>query len=300
VDALLEAGASEVRVLDLPGAGWDDNLAAARERGPVAMIPGDIRDRAAVDAAVEGVDLVFHEAAIRVTRCAEEPRLAHEVMADGTLHVVDAAARAGVERLVAASSAVVYGSDFGEALHEGARTDRTDSLYAALKVYNEALLRSYELSHGLRSVALRYFNVYGLRVNVRGPHTEVLVRWIERIERGDPPLVDGDGSQVVDLVYVGDVARANVLAAMMPSAGPVYNVGSGIAITVNDLATTLLRVMGSDLHVRHGPPRAVNSARRRVADPSLASTELGFRANVSLEEGLRELVRWWRGRAGAR
>jgi UDP-glucose 4-epimerase len=143
-------------------------------------------------------------------------------------------------------------------------------------------------------VALRYFNVYGSRMNVRGPHTEVLVRWMERIERGDPPLIDGDGMQVMDFVHVTDVARANVLAATAPSSEPVFNVGSGRALTLNDLAATLLRAMGSDLLVHHGPPRAVNSARRRVADPTLAERGLGFRVRVPLDDGLRDLVAWWR------
>ena len=172
--------------------------------------------------------------------------------------------------------------------------DRADSLYGALKAYNEALLRSYEATHGLRSVALRYFNVYGPRMNVRGPHTEVLVRWIERIERGEPPLIDGDGEQVVDLVYVADVARANVLAAARPPRSRVQRGHRRPLTRCDELAATLLRVMGSDLTVVHGPPRAVNAARRRVADPTRAAEGLGFRAEVPLEEGLRELVAWWR------
>ena len=294
VDALLAAGAEEVRVLDLANAEWSRNLARAGELGRVTQIAGDVRDRAAVEEAMGGIDLVFHQAALRVTHCVEDPRLAHEVMAGGTFQVVDAAARAGVSRLVMASSAAVYGPDPQGDIAETARTDGADSLYGALKAYGEALLRSYRVTHGLRGVALRYFNVYGARMNVRGPHTEVLVRWMERIERGDPPLIDGDGMQVVDFVHVTDVARANVLAAAAPSSEPVFNVGSGHALPLNDLAATLLRVMGSDLRVHHGPPRAVNSARRRVADPALAERGLGFRVRVPLDDGLRDLVAWWR------
>ena len=294
VDALVAAGASEVRVVDLTDAEWDRNLAEASARGSLTTIGADVRDQGAVDAAMEGVDLVFHQAALRVPRCAQEPRLAHEVMADGTFHVVDAAARAGVSRLVAASSAVLYGPDETEDLRETHRVDRTDSLYGSLKAYNEALFRSYRTTHGLRSIALRYFNVYGPRMNVRGPHTEVLVRWIERIERGEPPLIDGDGEQVVDFVYVEDVARANVLAACTPAEDATFNVGTGVPHSLREVATTLLRVMGSDLTVVHGPARAVNAARRRVADPTRAAEGLGFRAEVTLEKGLRRLVAWWR------
>ena len=294
VDSLVAAGAAEIRVLDVADAEWDRNLDEARERGSLTEVAADVRDRAAVDAAMEGVDLVFHQAALRVTRCAAEPRLAHEVMADGTFHVVDAAARAGVARLVAASSAVLYGPDQTEDLRESHRVDRTDSLYGSLKAYNEALLRSYRATHGLRSIALRYFNVYGPRMNVRGPHTEVLVRWIDRIERGEPPLIDGDGAQVVDFVYVEDVARANLLAAQTSAEDATFNVGTGEPHPLHEVATTLLRVMGSDLPVSYGPARTVNAARRRVADPARAAEGLGFRAEVSLEDGLRRLVAWWR------
>jgi nucleoside-diphosphate-sugar epimerase len=299
VDVLVASGAAEVRVLDLPDAEWARNLSDASACGRVTAIKADVRDRVAVETAMQGVDLVFHEAALRVTQCVEEPRLAHEVMADGTFHVVDAAARAGVARVVVASSAVLYGPDPSEDVGEIERTDRADTLYGSLKAYNEALLRCYEVTHGLRSVALRYFNVYGPRMNIRGPHTEVLVRWMERIDRGDPPLIDGDGMQLLDFVYVTDVARANVLAATTTSPDRVFNVGSGEALTLNELAATLLRVMDSDLAVRRGPPRTINAARRRVADPTHAERGLGFRVQVSLEDGLRALVAWWRGASTA-
>lgn len=215
-------------------------------------------------------------------------------MADGTFQVVDAAARAGVSRLIAASSAVLYGPETPDDIRESFRTDRSDTLYGALKAYDEALLRVYTRTSGLRSVALRYFNVYGPRMKVRGRHTEVLVRWIERIERGDPPVVDGDGTQAMDFVYIEDVARANLLAAGTPSTGRAFNVGTGDAVTLNELARTLLRVMRSGLPIEYGPPRALNAAHRRVADSADATRELGFRASVSLEEGLRKLVTWWR------
>lgn len=291
VDALLEAGATEVRVLDLPGARWDANLAAALATGRVTRVVGDVRDRAAVDSAVDGVDLVFHQAAMRVAHCAEDPRRAHETMADGTFHVVHAAAASGVSKLVMASSAAVYGPDGDADLPESARTDRTDSTYAALKAYGEALLRSY--GRTLPSVALRYFNVYGPRVVGEGPHAEVLVRWMQRIDANEAPTIDGDGRQEVDLVYVEDVARANVLAATTTSTHRSFNVGTGRGRSLNDVAAALLQAMGSDLAVAHGPPRRINAARRRVADTALAASELGFRAAVPLEDGLARLVDWW-------
>ncbi len=296
-DALLDAGAREVRILDLPSAPWEANLASARSHGCLTEIQGDVRDRALVDEAMRGVDLVFHQAATRLGRTAVDPLLAHEVLADGTFHVVDAAANAGVAKLVAASSAAVYGHVQHDKVNESARTDRADSLYGALKAYGEALLRVYADSWALQTVSLRYFNVYGPRMHT-GRHTEVLVRWIDRIESAEPPVVDGDGTQTLDLVHVEDVATANLLAATTSSPGRVFNVGTGNPVTLNDLATTLLRVMRSDLPVEHGPPRALNVASRRVADPTEAERQLAFRARVPLEEGLRTLIGWWRDARG--
>jgi UDP-glucose 4-epimerase len=153
--------------------------------------------------------------------------------------------------------------------------------------------------YGLDYVALRYFNVYGPRMDVHGLYTEVLVRWMERIAAGQPPLILGDGSQTMDFVYIGDVARANILAAQSQVTDAVFNVASGTETSLLELADALLRVMGSDLPVEHGPARAVNGVTRRLADTWLAREMLGFEAEVDLREGLTRLVEWWTGeRAG--
>jgi UDP-glucose 4-epimerase len=152
---------------------------------------------------------------------------------------------------------------------------------------------------GLDYVALRYFNVYGPRMDVHGLYTEVLVRWMERITEGKPPLIFGDGSQTMDFVYMGDIARANMLAAGSDVTDVVFNVASGTETSLLELAEMLLQVMGSDLSVEHGPERAVNGVTRRLADTSAAREQLGFEAEVDLEEGLTRLVEWWRAeRAG--
>jgi UDP-glucose 4-epimerase len=147
---------------------------------------------------------------------------------------------------------------------------------------------------GLDYVALRYFNVYGPRMDIHGVYTEVLVRWMERIARGEPPLILGDGSQTMDFVYVADVARANLAAARSDATDAVYNVAFGEETSLAELASMLLAVMGSNLPVQHGPERAVNKVPRRLADTRRAYEEIGFRAEVGLEEGLTRLVEWWR------
>ena len=155
-------------------------------------------------------------------------------------------------------------------------------------------MRRFNDMYGLDYVALRYFNVYGPRMDVYGVYTEVLIRWMERIANGQPPLIFGDGSQTMDFVYIEDVARANLLAAKSAATDQVFNVASGVETSLLDLAHALLRVMGSDLHVEHGPERKVNAVTRRLASTNAAAERLGFRTEVGLDEGLRRLVDWWR------
>jgi UDP-glucose 4-epimerase len=299
-DELVLAGAEEIVVLDNFVRGRRENLAWAEANGPVRVVDGDIRDRALVRDLMAGIDVVFHLAAIRITQCAEEPRLALEVLVDGTYNVVEAAVEADVRKVVASSSASVYGLAEEFPTRESHHPYGNDTFYGAAKAFNEGLLRSTHAMSGLDYVALRYFNVYGPRMDVHGLYTEVLVRWMERIDAGEPPLILGSGSQTMDFVYIGDVARANLLAAESDATDAVFNVASGTETSLLELATMLLRVMDSDLSVTHGPERAVNKVSRRLADTALASAELGFEAEVGLEEGLTRLVEWWRAeRAGA-
>ena len=243
---------------------------------------------------MSGIDLVFHQAAIRITQCATEPRLALEVLVDGTYEVVEAAADAGVRKVVAASSASVYGLAEQFPTPEQHHPYANDTLYGAAKTFNEGLLRSFHAMRGLDYVALRYFNVYGPRMDIYGLYTEVLIRWMERIEAGQPPLILGDGTQTMDFVFTEDIARANLLAASAEATDEVFNIGSGTETSLLELAEALLRAMGSDLPLEFGPPRGVNAVTRRLADVSRAAERLGWKAEVSLEEGLRRLVTWWR------
>jgi len=294
VDELLAAGAARVRVLDNLVRGRRDNLDAAQARGRVDLVVGDIRDRDLVHDLTTGADLVFHQAAIRITQCAEEPRLALEVLVDGTFNVLEAAADHGVDKLVLASSASVYGLAEQFPTTERHHHHNNDTFYGAAKSFNEGMARSFRAMNGLDYVALRYFNVYGPRMDVHGLYTEVLVRWMERIADGTPPLVFGDGRQTMDFVHTHDIARANVLAARSDVREGVYNIASGRETSLLELAQALLRAMDSDLDVEHGPERAVNGVTRRLADVSAAARDLGWSAQVGLEDGLRGLVEWWR------
>jgi len=294
VDQLVDAGAAEIRVLDNFVRGRRENLAAAVASGRVHVIEGDIRDVDAVREATAGTDLVFHQAAIRITQCAEEPRLALEVLADGTFNVLEAAATARVRKVVAASSASVYGLATEFPTTESQHPWANDTFYGAAKVFNEGMLRSFHAMHGLDYVALRYFNVYGPRMDIHGLYTEVLIRWMERIEAGEPPLIFGDGQQTMDFVYTTDIARANLLAAQAPVTDTVFNIGTNTETSLLQLAQAMLHAMGSELSVELGPERAVNGVTRRLASIDAARAQLGWKPEVDLDEGLSRLVAYWR------
>ena len=293
VDQLLEAGAGEVRILDNLVRGRRGNLRAVLDDPRLRLVVGDLRDRDLVHDLTAGTDLVFHQAAIRITQCAEEPRLALEVLVDGTFHVIEAAAQHRVGKLVAASSASVYGLAEEFPTTERQHPYDNDTFYGAAKTFNEGMLKSFRAMQGLDYVALRYFNVYGPRMDIHGLYTEVLIRWMERISAGRPPLIFGDGAQTMDFVFTTDIARANLLAAASPVSEGVYNVASGVETSLKGLAEALLAVMGSDLGVEHGPERPVNGVTRRLASTEAAARDLGFTARVGLTEGLRQLVDWW-------
>jgi len=294
VDQLLDAGVAHIDVLDNLVRGRRANLDDALSSGRVALVTGDIRDRDLVHDVSRGKDLVFHQAAIRITQCAEEPRLALGVLVDGTFNVYEAAVATKVDKIISASSASVYGAAEQFPTTERHHHHNNDTFYGAAKSFNEGMLRSFRAMNGIDYVLLRYFNVYGPRMDVHGLYTEVLVRWMERIVDGQAPLIFGDGLQTMDFAFTTDIARANILAASSEIVEGVYNVASGTETSLLELAETLLKAMGSDLPVEHGPERAVNGVIRRLADISSASDELGFVTQVDLEQGLRELVDWWR------
>ena len=293
-DQLIADRPAEIRILDNFVRGRRENLAWAMANGPITLVEGDIRDRTSVTEAMDGIDLVFHQAAIRITQCAEEPRLALEVMVDGTFNVLEAAVAAGVQKVVAASSASVYGLADHFPTTERHHPYNNRTIYGAAKCFNEGLLRSFSEMYGLRYVALRYFNVYGPRMDMHGVYTEVFIRWMERIASGLPPVMFGDGFQTMDFVHVADVARANIYAARAAVTDEVVNVASGHETSLKTVAETLLRAMGSSLRPEHAEERKVNPVPRRLADTRKGKALLGFKTTTTLEEGMQSLVKWWK------
>ena len=293
VDGAIAAGAREVVALDALVRGVPENLEAAIKTGRATLRQIDIRDREAVAASIDGADVVFHQAALRWTRCQEAPRECHEVMVDGTLNVLEAAAAAKAKHVVLASSAVVYGEPESLPISEDQPLTGT-TFYGAMKVANEQLARAFSHLHDLPTTALRYFNVYGPRMDVRSRFVEVMIRWLNLIDEGKPLTLFGDGSSSVDFVYVADVVRANLLACENGRPGAVVNVCSGVETKMRDLATLLLRLTGSSVGMEFVPQPEGALPARRVGDPRRAKELLGFAATTSLEDGVGRLIDWRR------
>lgn len=295
VDLLCDEGCIEIVALDNMVRGRPENLRRALRHGPVRLVHGDIRDRKLMGALAKAADIVFHQAALRITHCATEPRLAKEVMVDATFDLLELCVEHDVEKVVAASSASVYGmaEEFPTTERQNPYDNRT--LYGAAKAFNEGLLRAYNDMYGLDYIAFRYFNVYGSRMDIYGRYTEVLIRWMERLEAGLPPVIFGEGHHTMDFVHVGDVARANILAARAKVTDEVFNVGSGTETSLVQLAQILASVMGRQgIALEFAPERSINPVPRRLASTGKAERLLGFRATTVLEKGLAELVKWWR------
>jgi UDP-glucose 4-epimerase len=234
-------------------------------------------------------------AALRITRCAENPREALEVMYDGAFNVVEACVRHKVKKLVAASSASIYGTADVFPTDENHHPYNNRTLYGAAKLANELMYRAFNDMYGLPYAAMRYFNVYGPRMDREGKYTEVLIRWYGLVKKGESPLIFGEGDQTMDFVDVEDVARANVLAMKAAVSDQVFNVASHRETSLRQLCEALLATMGSKLEPKHVPlpsERKAVEVRRRLADTRKGRELLGFEARVSLEEGLARLVRW--------
>jgi UDP-glucose 4-epimerase len=293
VDQLLDAGAAEVRVIDNFVRGSWTNLATAMRSDRVNVVAGDIRNAALVDQLCEGVDFIFHEAALRITRCAEAPREAVEVLIDGTLNVLESAVRHGARKVVAASSASVYGEpSYLPIDEEHPFNNRT--MYGAGKIAMEQILRAYFTTSQLPYVAFRYFNAYGPRMDTVGVYTEVMIRWLDAIEANEPPLIFGDGTQSMDFVFVSDLARANILAVQSDVTDEIFNVGTGVQTSLKQLCDLLLKLTESTMQPEYLEARRVANVQARRASIDKAERMLGFRSRVPLEQGLRELIQWKR------
>ncbi|MDX2029792.1 MAG: SDR family oxidoreductase [Blastocatellia bacterium] len=290
-EALVKRG-DRVRVLDNLMTGHRHNLAHLADK--IEFIEGDIRNPEATRAAMEGVQIVFHEAAIpSVPRSVSEPQLNHDANVNGTFNVLMAARDAGVKRVVYAASSSAYG-DTEVLPKQEAMLPSPLSPYAAAKLFGEYYCQVFTRVYGLETVALRYFNVFGPRQDPTSPYSGVISKFVTTLLKGETPVIFGDGEQSRDFTYVANVVDANLRAAEAPDAsGHVMNLGIGQRITLNHLLAELQKILGTNLPTRYEETRA-GDVRHSLADISRAANLLGYRPLVELAEGLQYTVSWYK------
>lgn len=292
VDQLLDEPVARIVVLDNFVRGTRSNLETALRDERVELVEGSVTDVALLDRLMADADYVFHLAALWLHECVHEPRSAIDVNVVGTWNVVEAAQRAGIKRVVYSSSASVYGNALATPMtEEHPFNNRT--LYGATKIAGEQFFRAINEQHGLDYVGLRYMNIYGPRMDYKGTYVSVIMKVLDRIDAGQAPIIFGDGSQTYDFIHVADIARANILAMKAEVSDESFNVGMGVATTINELVAMLLELTDSDLEPEYKPEEQ-SFVTERLGSTEKAEELLGFRAQVPLEEGLASVIEWRR------
>lgn len=292
VDELLNEDIKEVIVYDNFCRGTHENLSSALKdsRCRIYEIGGDILQTDILESAMEGIDGVVHLAALWLLQCYEYPRAAFDVNIQGTFNVIEACVAKKIKRLVYSSSASVYGDAVTDIMTENHPYNNW-TFYGATKIAGEHMFKAYHKRYGLEGVCLRYMNVYGARQDYKGAYIAVMMKILDNLDKGLPPIVYGDGSQAYDFIYVSDVARANICALKSNVPFGFYNAGRGIKTSIKELTEIILKITGSDLDIQY-EPAGQTFVTNRVGDPKAAERDLGFTWTVDLEEGLRRLIEW--------
>ncbi len=297
VDELLKEDVAEIRIYDNFTRGSEENLENALKDTRVNIFPlgGELMHRDILNEAMKDIDGVFHFAALWLLHCWDYPRSAFEVNVGGTFNILEAITNNHVKRLVYSSSASVYGDALEEPMTED-HPYNNNTFYGATKIAGEHFCRS--LYHRFKDtdqkfdyVGLRYMNVYGSRQDYHGAYIAVIMKILDNLDKGKPPVVYGDGSQAYDFINVVDCARANVCAMRADATDEFYNVGTGIRTTIKELAELILDITGSNLDIQY-EPAGMTFVKNRIGSPVKATRDLGFGARTRLENGLRELIVW--------
>jgi UDP-glucose 4-epimerase len=293
VEELLKYEPAQIIIIDNLIRGTYENMKSFIDNPVVNFIEGDIRDIDLLDKNLADVDYVFHMAALRINACAARPRDGFNVMLRSTFELAELCVKHKVRKVLYSSSASVYGLAQNFPTPESDNPYNNQTFYGAAKLWGEQLFRSYKFMYGLDYVALRYFNVYGPRMDTDGKYTEVMIRWLDCINEGTAPLIYGDGSTTMDFVYVKDVAKANVAALLSDVTDYAFNVGNCEETSLRQLLDALLKVNKSTLVPEFREENSINPVSRRLADNSAAKELLDFEPSVSLERGLFELSQWY-------
>ncbi|HUP59828.1 MAG TPA: SDR family NAD(P)-dependent oxidoreductase [Thermoanaerobaculia bacterium] len=292
VDLLAKTDVAEIVIYDNLFRGRVGNLRDALRDPRVRFFPhgGDILHTDILEQAMEGIDGVFHLAALWLLQCHEYPRSAFDVNIRGTFNVIEAAIRQKVKRVVYSSSASVYG-DAVEIPMTEEHPYNNFTFYGATKIAGEHMFKSLGARYGLDWAGLRYMNVYGPRQDYKGAYIAVMMKILDRLDTGQSPVVYGDGSQQYDFIDVLDVARANICAMQAGVTGQCYNVGRGIGTSVKELTELLIRLTGSNAGI-HYEPAGQTFVTNRIGSVEAAERDLGFRWQIGLEEGMKRLIEW--------
>jgi UDP-glucose 4-epimerase len=292
VEQLTQTDVAEIIVYDSFFRGRCENLRTSLQDPRVSIFPhgGDILHTDILDRAMEGIDGVFHLAALWLLQCYEYPRAAFDVNIRGTFNVIEAVIKHKVKRVVFSSSASVYGDALAVPMTEN-HPYNNFSFYGATKIAGEHMFKSLGHRYSLEWVGLRYMNVYGPGQDYKGAYIAVIMKILDRLDQRRPPIIYGDGSQQYDFIYVSDVARANILAMQADVSGTCYNVGRGIGTSIEELAELLLHLTSNNLPIEY-QPAGQTFVTTRIGSTAAAECDLGFRWQVDLEEGLRRLIAW--------
>lgn len=293
VELLLKEDPREIRIIDNFIRGSYENMKAFSDDSRVKFVEGDIRDTTLMDEFVNGCDYVFHMAALRINACAANPQDGFEVMLQATFNLANLCVKYKVKKVVYSSTASVYGLAQNFPTPETDNPYNNQTFYGGAKIWGEQLFRSYKFMYNLDYVALRYFNVYGPKMDTDGKYTEVMIKWLDCVRDGRAPAIFGDGTDSMDFVHVRDVAQANVKALLADVTDEAFNVGNQVETSLSQLLDTLLAVNNSSLKPEFKPANSINPVSRRLADISKAQGVLGYKPQYTLAQGLEELSAWY-------
>ena len=293
VEELLLLEPRKIFIIDNFIRGSEENMKSFSGDPRVEFYHDDIRNKPLIQKSIIGCDYVFHMAALRINACAADPGEGFEVMLRATFDLAELCVKHKIKKVIYSSSASVYGLAQHFPTPESDHPYDNQTFYGAAKLWGEQLFRSFKFMYGLDYVALRYFNAYGPRMDTDGKYTEVMIKWLDCIRDGKPPVIHGDGSTSMDFVYVRDIARANVAALLADVSDESFNVGNCVETSLRQLLETLLSVNNSDLKPVFHDANTVNPVSRRLADISKAKSMLGFEPTIALNDGLKELSDWY-------
>jgi UDP-glucose 4-epimerase len=293
IEELLTHDPKKITILDNFIRGSHENMAAFKDDSRIEFLEGDIRNSELLEKCITGSDFVFHMAALRINACAADPKEGFDVMLKATFDLANLCVKHKVKKVIYSSTASVYGLAQHFPTPETDNPYNNQTFYGGAKVWGEQLFRSYKFMYGLDYVALRYFNVYGPKMDTDGKYTEVMIKWLDCVRDNKQPAIFGDGTDSMDFVHVKDVAHANVLALLSDVTDEAFNVGNQVETNLSQMLAALLKVNNSNLAPLYKEANSVNPVSRRLADISKAKHLLGYTPSITLEKGLKELSEWY-------